>query len=165
MIQDKVIYTDGRDVTVTQSDLKVKNHLYNLKGIMRHGLTKLKANRIPGIIMFVLGAVLIRLAMMDFFPSDYNFRLGDKLITSNVFAAWAGVALALIGTIQIIFVRDRYAVRIATAEGEKTVVVSNRREYASQIVDALNQAYREVGFHFPFSLPDKPHEQSYERRA
>jgi hypothetical protein len=165
MIPDKIIYTDGRDVTVTNSDLKVKNHLYKLNGILRHGLTRLKANRIPGIILFVFGAVLIRLGMVDTFSSEYNFHLGNTLITSNVFAAWLGVAMALAGTLQIVFVRDRYAVSIATAEGEKQVVVSRRREYVAQIVEALNQAYREIGFHFPFSVPEKPQEHVYERRA
>ena len=63
-----------------------------------------------------------------------------------MFAAWLGVAIALIGTIQIILERERYAVRIATAEGEKNVVVSKRKEYISQIVDALNEAYRTVDF-------------------
>jgi len=165
MIPDKIIYTDGRDVTVTNSDLKVKNHLYNLNGILRHGLTRLKANRIPGILLFVLGAVLIKLGMMEVFPSTYNFYLGDTLITSSVFAAWLGVGMALAGTLQIILVRDRYAVSISTAEGEKKVVVSRHREYVTQIVDALNQAYREIGFHFPFNLPDKNREEVYERRA
>jgi hypothetical protein len=165
MIPDKIIYTDGRDVTVTNSDLKVKNHLYNLNGILRHGLTKLKANRIPGIVLFVLGAVLIRLGMVETFSSEYNFYLGNTLVTSNVFAAWFGVALALAGTLQIVLVRDRYAVSIATAEGEKQVVVSRHREYVAQIVEALNQAYREIGFHFPFSIPDKPREEIYERKV
>jgi len=165
MIPDKIIYTDGRDVTVTNSDLKVKNHLYNLNGILRHGLTRIRANGIPGIILFVLGAALIKLGMMDIFPSTYNFYLGDTLITSNVFAAWLGVGMALAGTLQIIFVRDRYAVSISTAEGEKQVVVSRHREYIAQIIEALNQAYREIGFHFPFSLPEKDREEVYERRV
>ena len=41
-------------------------------------------------------------------------------------------------------IRQRYAVRIATAEGEKDVVVSSRKEYIQQIVDALNRAYNYI---------------------
>jgi hypothetical protein len=38
--------------------------------------------------------------------------------------------------------RERYAVRIATAEGEKNVVISSQKEYIAQIVDAISSAYR-----------------------
>lgn len=144
MIAEKVIYTDGRDVTITNSDFKVRNTMYKLNGIIKHGLTRLKANRIPGIILFILGGIMIKLGLMDFFPANWNVQLGDVLLLSNVAAAWIGVALALAGTIMIIAERERYAVRIATAEGEKDVVVSNKKEYVAQIVDALNEAYRQV---------------------
>jgi hypothetical protein len=40
--------------------------------------------------------------------------------------------------------KDRYAVRIATAAGEKNVLVSRKKEYIEQIVEALNRAF----FHF-----------------
>jgi predicted phage tail protein len=146
MIPEKIIYTDGHNVTVTSSDFKVRNTMYKLNGIVQHGLTRLKANRIPGIILFIIGGVTIKLALSNYFPASWNIELNDTFISSNVFAAWLGVAIALIGTIQIIMERERYAVRIATAEGEKNVVVSKRKEYISQIVDALNEAYRTVDF-------------------
>ena len=146
MIPEKIIYTDGHEVTVTSSDFKVRNHMYKLNGIIKHGLMRLRANRIPGIILFVLGGVMIWLAKDEFFPSSMNLLIGDKLIYANVLAAWVGVAIALIGTILILAVRERYAVRISTAEGEKNVIVSSRKEYISQIVDALNEAYRQVEF-------------------
>ena len=148
MIPEKIIYTDGHEVTVTSSDFKVRNTMYKLNGIIKHGLMRLRANRIPGIILFILGGVVIKLAMSEFFPSTMDLRIGDELFLANVLAAWAGVGIALIGTILIIAVRERYAVRIATAEGEKNVIVSSRKEYISQIVDALNEAYREVGVDF-----------------
>jgi hypothetical protein len=147
MIPDKVIYTDGHEVTITSSDFKVRNTMYKLNGIIKHGLTRLKANRIPGIILFILGGVFIKLGLMDFFPTSWNVQVGDTLVLSNIIAAWFGVALALAGTIMIIVERERYAVRISTAEGEKNVVVSNKKEYISQIVDALNEAYRQVEIH------------------
>jgi predicted phage tail protein len=147
MIADKIIYTDGHEVTVTSSDLKVRNTMYRLEGIVKHGLTRLKANRIPGIILFILGGVIIKLGLSQYFPESLNIQIGDTLILSNVFVAWLGVLVALIGTIQIIAQRERYAVRIATAEGEKNVIVSKHKEYINQIIDALNEAYRHVDFH------------------
>jgi hypothetical protein len=146
MIPEKIIYTDGHEVTVTSSDFKVRNHMYKLNGIIKHGLMRLRANRIPGIILFILGGVIIWLAQREAFPSSMNIQMGDKLIFANVLAAWTGVVIALVGTILILAVRDRYAVRISTAEGEKNVIVSSRKEYVSQIVDALNEAYRQVEF-------------------
>jgi hypothetical protein len=146
MIEDKVIYTDGHDVTVTSSDFKVRNTMYKLNGIVKHGLTRLRANRVPGILLFILGGALIALSLLDYFPQSWDFRLGETTIVFNVFGAWLGAAIALIGTIQVIAERERYALRIATAEGEKDVVVSKRKEYISQIVDALNEAYRQVDF-------------------
>jgi hypothetical protein len=120
--------------------------LYKLNGIIKHGLMRLRANRIPGIILFILGGVMVWLASRDFFPSSMNLLLGEKLILANILAAWVGVGLAIIGTVLMLAVRERYAVRISTAEGEKNVVVSSRKEYISQIVDALNEAYRDVDF-------------------
>lgn len=146
MIAEKVIYTDGHEVTVTSSDLKVRNTMYKLEGIVKHGLTRLKANRIPGIMLFILGGVIIKLGLSHYFPSSLDMQIGDTLVSSNVFAAWLGVVVALIGTIHIIAQRERYAVRIATAEGEKNVIVSKHKEYINQIVDALNEAYRNVDF-------------------
>jgi hypothetical protein len=146
MIAEKIIYTDGHEVTVTSSDLKVRNHMYKLEGIVKHGLTRLKANRIPGIILVILGGVIIKLGLSEYFPASLNMQIGDTLILSNVFAAWLGVIIALIGTTHIIAQRERYAVRIATAEGEKNVIVSKHKEYINQIIDALNEAYRNVDF-------------------
>jgi hypothetical protein len=146
MIAEKIIYTDGHEVTVTNSDLKVRNTMYKLEGIVRHGLAPLKANRIPGIILFIVGGVIIKLALSRYFPASLDMQIGDTLVLSNVFAAWAGVVIALIGTIHIIAQRERYAVRIATAEGEKNVIVSKHKEYINQIIDALNEAYRNVDF-------------------
>ena len=146
MIPERIIYTDGHDVTVTSSDFKVRNTMYKLNGIVKHGLMRLKANRIPGVILFIIGGVMIALGLLNYVPESWNFRIGDTLILSNAFVMWLGVAIALIGTIQILAERERYAVRIATAEGEKDVVVSKSKEYISQIVDALNEAYRNVDF-------------------
>ncbi len=39
------------------------------------------------------------------------------------------------------FTKERYAVSITTAEGERNVVVSDRKEYITQIVHALNEAF------------------------
>ena len=68
-------------------------------------------------------------------------EINGDVVTANTVAIWTGAALALIGVLILAIVRERYAVRIATAEGEKNAVVSDKKEYISQIVDALNVAF------------------------
>ena len=69
-------------------------------------------------------------------------RANGEYIDANVIVMWAGGALFLIGLLVTALIRERYAVRIATAEGEKNAVVSYRKEYIAQIVNALNEAVR-----------------------
>ena len=38
MIQDRILYTDGHDVTVTDTMFPVRNMSYRLVGITKHGL-------------------------------------------------------------------------------------------------------------------------------
>ena len=74
--------------------------------------------------------------------------MSGTYITGNTLAIIIGSLLVLIGILITGLMRERYAVRIATAEGEKNVIVSSRKEYVKQIVDALNEA-------FNFSRPNK----------
>ncbi len=56
-------------------------------------------------------------------------------------AIGAGIILLVIGAVWMMFTKERYAVSITTAEGERNVVVSERKEYITQIVHALNEAF------------------------
>ena len=56
----------------------------------------------------------------------------------------AGIIFFISGMAIMFSQKEKYAVRIFTAEGEKNVVVSQSREYISQIVDALNRAYLDL---------------------
>jgi hypothetical protein len=74
-------------------------------------------------------------------PADMNLRTEEGIISSNTLALWVGIALAAIGIILLMLAKERYAVRIGTAEGEKNAVVSSKREYIAQIVDAVHSAF------------------------
>jgi hypothetical protein len=74
-------------------------------------------------------------------------QIQDQYVTANEVAMWAGGGVALIGLLVVAIVRERYAVRIATAEGEKNAVVSDKKEYISQIVNALNEAFGQMHLH------------------
>jgi hypothetical protein len=141
MIQDKVIYTDGRDVTVTDSTLKVKNTAYKINGITRFTLWTIRPDRWPGVLLMLLGVAALLCGWLGLIPADMNMRTDDGVVSSNMLAIWIGAGLFLLGLLFLALTRERYAVRISTAEGDKNALVSNKREYVAQIVDALNKAF------------------------
>jgi hypothetical protein len=78
---------------------------------------------------------------MNMIPMQYNIPTDNGTLAINTFAMWVGVGLVVLGIIILAVSRVRYAVRISTAEGEKNAVVSGKREYISQIVDAIHSAF------------------------
>jgi|SRR5690606_28689929 len=141
MAQDRVIYTDGRDVTVTDSALKVKNTSYKLSGITKLSFWTIRAERWPGIILLLLGIASAVAGFMGAVPADINMQTDGGAVSGNTLAVWLGIGLCVLGLLGLMLAHDRYAVRIGTAEGEKNAVVSRKREYIAQIVDAVNSAF------------------------
>jgi hypothetical protein len=143
MIPDKILYTDGHTVVVTDTTFQVKNSAYNLKGITKHGMYIVKPQRLPGMFLFLIGAALIVCGLFKLVPYTIQpeFTLGTYTIATTTAMVIGGSILAVIGILIIGLLRERYAVRIATAEGEKNAVVSTHKEYITQILDALNEAF------------------------
>jgi hypothetical protein len=141
MTADKVIYTDGRDVTVTDSTLKVKHSSYQINGITRLRFWTIKPDRWPGVLLLLLGLGAAACGWLGMIPGDMNVQMNNGVITGNELFFYGGLVLAVIGIIILAVSRERYAVRITTAEGEKNAIVSSKREYIQQIVDALNRSF------------------------
>jgi hypothetical protein len=143
MIQDKVIYTDGRGITVTDSTFQVNKTSYRISGITKHGLMIIRPERVPGLLLLIVGFLVAMVGILNLIPASFiaDMRFGDQDVSANTVAVWSGAAIALIGLLILAIVRERYAVRIATAEGEKNAVVSDKKEYISQIVNALDDAF------------------------
>ena len=137
----KLIYTDGHDVVVTESSFKVKNTSYRLNGITKLCLWTIRPDRWPGVLLFLIGAVAVVVGYMNLLHAHLNLATDNGYIGANTLAIYIGAGLALLGLIVFAVSKERYAVRIGTAEGEKNAVVSRKREYISQIVDALNSAF------------------------
>ena len=146
MIQDKIIYTDGHTVTVTNSMFQVNKTEYKLNGITKHGLYVLKPHRLPGVFLVLVGIVLIVLGLAKQVPPGWmnDVIINNTLIQANTIVIGIGALIAFLGVLLAGLIRERYAVRIATAEGEKNVVISPHKEYIAQIVDAISSAYRYV---------------------
>jgi hypothetical protein len=142
MVPDKIIYTDGRDVTVTDSELKVRNSSYQLNGITKLGMWTIRPHRWPGILLLLAGFCAMACAYLNLIPETANIEYDRGVIGATTLGWITGGALSLLGLILLSLSRKRYAVRISTAEGEKNAVVSEKREYIAQIVDALNRAFR-----------------------
>lgn len=143
MMPDKVLYTDGRDITVTDSTFQVKKTAYKLNGITRHGLFVMRPERMPGMLLLIVGFIVAVIGILNLIPPSLvaDMQVDGKSVTANTVAIWSGVGIALIGLLILAIVKERYAVRIATAEGERNAVVSDKKEYIVQIVDALNEAF------------------------
>jgi len=98
--------------------------------------------RLPGIIMFIVGVAVALCGMANALPSDTFQRLGlAEGVDANYLAQWTGTALTVLGLVLTVMLRERYAIRIATEEGEQDAVISTKREYIREILDALNRAY------------------------
>ena len=141
--EGKVIYTDGGKVTVTDSVFHVRRHDYKLDGIVKHGLYVMRPSRLPAIFLVLIGLVLMIVGFGAWVPTDTikDIYVGNTPVDVNTMTLAVGGIIALIGVITIGLLKDRYAVRISTAEGEKNVLVSSRKEYITQIVDALTSSY------------------------
>jgi len=135
-------YTDGHNVTVTDSGFKVKNTLYQLNGISRHGFSIIAPHRAPYAVLLIIGTVMFACGAFNILPANWHQQVtifGFAVIV-NAVVMTAGSVVFGVGMLVMIRMREKYAVRIYTAEGEKNVVVSQSREYISQIVDSLNRA-------------------------
>jgi hypothetical protein len=147
METDKVLYyTDGHEVSVTDSGFKVKNTLYQLSGITRHGFSIISPHRAPYMALLIFGTIVFLCGAMNILPSEWMRSVnifGFSLLVNSVVMT-AGIIFFLSGMAIMFRQKEKYAVRIFTAEGEKNVVVSQSREYISQIVDALNRAYLDL---------------------
>jgi hypothetical protein len=140
---NKVFYTDGHEVIVTDTTFKVNKREYKLLGITRHGLLTIKPHRAPGIFIMVIGLLVLVIGAYELLPANSvpDVRLLNRWISANDIAVFSGGIIALAGALYAILVKPKYAVRISTAEGESNAVISEQQEYIRQIIDGLNRAF------------------------
>ena len=121
----KFLYTDGRDVVVTESTFKTKKAQYSLKGIIDFGVAVLRPQLLPGLVMTLIGLTLAANWYYHFIPRGFFdfFSIPSSLATSNL-QLILGICITCIGLAYMLLTKRRYVVRIETAEGQKNVVVS-----------------------------------------
>lgn len=144
MKTEGILYTDGHNVTVTYSTIQVKKKWYSLRGITKHSFSVLSPIRFQFVLMLIVGLILSIAGLMGFMPAsarDWSITLVGVSISANELAFYSGIVMTLLACLLMLFVPERYALTITTAEGEKNVVVSKRKEYINQIINALNEAF------------------------
>jgi hypothetical protein len=143
MKTENVLYTDGHDVTVTDSMLQVKKKWYHLSGISKHNFKILQPDRLPAVLLLISGAMLEVIGALHIVPSRLvpTVRVFNLPVTASMMLIAVGIIFLLVGAVWMWLTKERYAVNITTAEGEKDVVVSERKEYITQIIHALNEAF------------------------
>jgi len=143
MATEEIFYTDGQDVVVTLSTLQVKDRFYRLKAIKHPVMAILQPMRLPGLLVFIAGVVLSVMGLASTFtemlPASWS-PTGEPM-SLNVVAQWFGVLMAMGGLMLTVALRERYAVKIDTQEGEQLAVVSTKREQVVEIISALNRAF------------------------
>lgn len=141
MKTENILYTDGHHVTVTNTYFKVNKSLYQLKGITKHGFAIIRPERLPALLVALLGIMLMVAGASLLIPETFTIKLFSIAMSTNKAATGFGFALLAVGSLALSFMKERYAIRIATAEGERNVIVSRKREYINLILDALNHAF------------------------
>src|SRR6266487_4398607 len=115
MDTDKILYyTDGHQVTITDNGFKVRNTLYRLNGITRHGLSIIYPPKIPSTALMILGTVLFVCGSMNFIPASWNTNvnvLGFSLLVNSLLMI-GGALLLLTALLVMLTLSEKYAVHI-----------------------------------------------------
>lgn len=148
MTTEKLLYTDGHKVTVTDSTFRVDKHLYHLEGIIRHDFKVIAPRRIPVLVSITAGLAFLTLGVFNLVPINVipHLEVGGYVLTTRLLALLFGGAMLLAGFVFLIIEKEKYGVQIVTAEGEKDVVVSKKREYVTMIDEALTKALQRWKF-------------------
>jgi hypothetical protein len=144
MKKEDVLYTDGHDVVVTYSAIQVKKKWYKLNGIIRHSISILGPEQLPFVVLLAIGTCFALVGLFDGAATIVGFTeytVMDVELQLNQIFFWTGVSILALTGILMLIIPERYAVSITTAEGEKNLVVSSQKEYITQIMKALNEAF------------------------
>jgi hypothetical protein len=142
MTTERILYTDGHDVTVTESTFRVRKSFYRLDGITRHSFAIIRPNKLPGIFLTGIGILAVAVGISNVsLKSEFTINVFSLIIGAKTLFLIAGCLLILAGTLLMGLLKEKYGVHIVTAEGERDVLVSDRKEYVSMVVEALNKAF------------------------
>ena len=146
MTTETTFYTDGKEVTVTDSTLRVRKHTYPLDRIYQHRISVFKPNRTPGLFFVGLGLLSLTAGIggSSFEFSGFSIHLFSLVLGPSAILIMVGTFL-MVGAIGFMVVmKEKYAVHIVMPDEEKDVLVSQRRDYIMTVEDALNRALTDM---------------------
>ncbi len=140
--EEKIIYTDGNGVKITDINFYTDDQTYLLEGIMDVRLIRKPASRWPGILMFLLGIIALLIGSFEVLE-NWRMTFSDQvyLVDASMVMMVSGVIFILAGVVLMVALRDHFAVRIRTAEGFRQPVKSKSREYIAHLVGQLKKSY------------------------
>jgi len=144
----KPLYTDGHKVTVTDTTFRVDKNVYLLEGIIRHSFRVISPRRIPLLLLVSIGLAFMSLGVFDLAPTNLirNLDVGEYIVSGRLLSLIFGATMFVAGILFLIVEKEKYGVQIVTAEGEKEVIVSRKREYVAMIDEALTKALEKWKF-------------------
>jgi hypothetical protein len=95
-----------------------------------------------------IGLAFLSLGVFDFTPTNLiqNLEIGVYVLSGRLLSLIFGATMFLAGIVFLIVEKEKYGVHIVTAEGEKEVIVSRKREYVAMIDEALTKALEKWKF-------------------
>lgn len=141
-MEERIIYTDGNGVKITDVNFYTHQQTYLLEGITDVRLVRNPASKWPGIVSFLLGIVALVLGSFETL-ADWRMTLGESvyIVDSSAVLIVAGVVFIVLGIILMVALKDHFSVGIRTAEGMKQPVTSTSREYIAHLVGQLKKSY------------------------
>jgi len=113
-----------------------------MQGIISARTNYIKAKATPAVVLILVGVLGVMAGFLHLFDNTQadGMHIGTLVLTANRISAIAGLILFIAGLFWLAGRRNKYAVHITTAEGEKEPVVSTKKDYVNQIVSAINEA-------------------------
>ncbi len=136
----KIIYIDGRGVSITKHTLKVKEDSFPVKTLSYRPVVVVP-DRTPAGLIFLAGFALIIFGFIKISAS--GMMISETKSLAPAFFLFLGFIVLLGSLIAGFMSRERYAIQITTSSGVKNIVTHRTKEYITKIIHRLNTAVTE----------------------
>jgi len=123
------LFVETPDVTVTSALVTFQGKIYALAHVTSVKMEIVPKNYLPCILIVLIGLIV---GIMGAFDRDAP-------------ATICGFIACAVGVIAAFFVRDRFVVRMYSASGESSALVSNNEGYIRKIRDGISSAIIDRG--------------------
>ncbi len=122
---DETTYLKNDEVTITNSRIIVPNQTYAISGITSVKFAEQKPNRLLPIALMIGGFFLAK--------SSPNASIWHFLVIESPFVIW------------LLLQKTTYCVKLSSSSGESKALVSRKKDFVQQVIDAINKAIIDRG--------------------